>query len=338
MSANSFGEHLVLTSFGESHGAALGAVVDGCPAGIPLDVESFFHALRRRRPGQSAVSSPRSEEDVPEVLSGVFEGMTLGTPIAVLVRNRDARSGDYAPGTYRPGHADRVWEDKYGVRDYRGGGRASGRETLARVIGGVIAEHILPETVHIVAFAHSIGDIQARDMPERLTRALVDETPVRCPDTAAAEQMRDSILAARESGDSLGGVIELRIDGTPVGLGEPVFRKAKALLASGIMSIGAVTGVTLGDAMADAALPGSRLHATGADELPVNAYGIQGGITNGGRITLRVTVKAPSTLGRLAKEGRHDPCIVPRVIPVIESMAALVLADLHLAARLNRAG
>ena len=336
MRGNTFGEFLILTSFGESHGPALGAVIDGCPAGVPLSVDDFRVALRRRRPAQSAVASQRTEDDEPELLSGIFNGQTLGTPIAVLVRNSDARSSDYRPDEYRAGHADSVWEAKYGVRDYRGGGRASGRETLARVIGGAVAEKLLPGDLRIVAFTQQIGGIVARDIPEELTRAFVDMHETRCPDAVAAEAMRASILLCKAEGDSLGGIVELRVDGVPAGLGEPVFRKTKALLAGALMSIGAVTGLEMGDAFADAALRGSQYHGSAdLQGFSERAAGIQGGITNGQRIVLRVAVKPVSTLGAMARSGRHDPCIVPRVIPVIEAMTALVLADLYLARRLD---
>ncbi|MBN1446509.1 MAG: chorismate synthase [Bacteroidetes bacterium] len=339
MRGNSFGHFFVLTGFGESHGAGLGAVVDGCPAGVSLTQDHIARALRRRRPGQSVLTSARAEKDTPEILSGVLDGRTLGTPIAVLVRNRDARSQDYRPNAYRTGHADRVWEQKYGFRDYRGGGRASGRETIARVIGGAIAEQALPNTVHIVAFARQIGHITPPPPDATLTRAQVDAYPSRCPDADADAAVTEELLRLREQGDSVGGVVELRIDGVPAGLGEPVFRKTKSELASAIMSIGAVTGISLGDAFTESLLPGSSYHIPfeGAPRgTDVRSYGIQGGITSGERIVLRAAIKPVSTLGSMARQGRHDPCIVPRIIPVIESMAALVLMDLWLAARLDR--
>ncbi|MDH7514663.1 MAG: chorismate synthase [Bacteroidota bacterium] len=338
MRGNSFGEFLVLTGFGESHGAAVGAVVDGCPAGIPLGREDFAAALRRRRPGSSPLVSGRMECDEPEILGGIFEGRTLGTPIAVIVRNIDARSDDYERGIYRPGHADKVWEEKYGIRDYRGGGRASGRETVARVIGGVVAEKILPSSVRIVGFARSIGRITAVDIPDELTREIVDRSPTRCPDPSAAARMEKDLLECKETGDSRGGVVELRVDGVAPSLGEPVFRKAKALLASAMMSVGAVTGVELGDAFDETRLDGFTYHSRGGEAAAhTHDAGILGGITTGGRIVLRCAVKPVSTIGETAKRGRHDPCIVPRIVPVLEAMTALVLADLTLAARCDRA-
>lgn len=339
MRGNSFGNLFVLTGFGESHGTALGAVVDGCPSGVQLTTSDIAKALRRRRPGQSVLTSARAEEDKPEILSGILDGRTLGTPIAVVVRNHDARSSDYDPDLYRTGHADSTWEQKYGMRDYRGGGRASGRETIARVIGGAIAERALPASVHITCFARQIGHIIAPQVSETLTRAEVDAFPSRCPNAEADVAIAEELLRLREQGDSVGGIVELRMDGVPAGLGEPVFRKAKSELTSALMSIGAVTGVSLGEAFTEALLPGSAYHipVEGAPRgTDVRSYGIQGGITNGERIVLRAAVKPVSTIGSMAREGRHDPCIIPRIIPVVESMAAMVLLDLWLAARLDR--
>jgi chorismate synthase len=337
MRGNSFGNVLVLTTFGESHGAALGAVIDGCPAGIAVETGDFTRALRRRRPGQSSITSARAESDEAEIVSGVYEGRTLGTPVAVLVRNNDAQSGAYDRSIMRPGHADKVWEEKYGLRDYRGGGRASGRETIGRVIGGVLAEKILPAEVRIVAFTKQIGDIVALEVPESLTRELVDAHETRCPDAVAADCMREELLRCKELGDTRGGVIEVRIDGLPAGLGEPVFFKAKAALASAMMSIGATMGVTFGEAVDDVALRGLEYHAgsTAAGFSP-RAAGIQGGISTGERIVLRVFIKPVSTTGDLALRGRHDPSILPRAVPVLEAMTALALADLFLLARLDR--
>jgi chorismate synthase len=341
MRGNSTGEFLTLTTFGESHGVALGAVIDGCPAGVALDLDDFARALARRRPGQSAITTARQESDTPEILSGVFEGRTLGTPICVIVRNTDARSKDYDPNYYRAGHADRVWQDKFGHRDHRGGGRASGRETLCRVIGGVVAEKILPTDVRIVAFTRQVGTHLATDVPAVLDRHVVDGHPTRCPDPHAAAAIEADLETCKQSGDSRGGVIELWIDHCPPGLGEPVFRKVKALLAQAMMSIGAVVGVSLGDAPADIATRGADFHDGISGDgknagLSPAAHGIQGGITNGERIVLQVFFKPPSTVGSMALSGRHDPCILPRAVPVVEAMAALVLADLYLAQRLDR--
>ncbi len=338
MRGNTFGNVLTLTSFGESHGPALGAVIDGCPAGIEIDTRDFETALRRRRPGQSAITTDRREKDIPEILSGIFEGKTLGTPIAVLVRNTDARGSDYSPDTYRLGHADKAWEKKYGIRDYRGGGRASGRETLSRVIGGVVAEKILPPGLRIVAFTRQIETIEVQNIPGDLTRDAVDATPTRCPDEKTSRLMEEKLLDLKQVGDSAGGVVELRMNGVPPGLGEPVFHKVKSELAAAFMSIGGVNGVTLGDATGDVLLPGSSFHETDAHDANSSpgSHGIQGGITTGNPITFRIYIKPPSTIGEMSRKGRHDPCIVPRVVPVIEAMAALVLADFYLLSRLDR--
>ncbi|MBI5646809.1 MAG: chorismate synthase [Ignavibacteriae bacterium] len=337
MRGNSFGELLVVTTFGESHGEALGAVVDGCPAGVPLSIDDFSRALRRRRPGQSDITTQRDEADTPQILSGVFEGATLGTPIAVLVRNTDARSGDYSRDTYRAGHADSVWEDKFGVRDYRGGGRASGRETIGRVIGGVVASRLLPAATRIVGFSRRIGAIEVPEIPSELTADFVDTFTSRCPDAETDAAIRADLLRCRETGESRGGLAEIWIDNPPAGLGEPVFRKTKAVLASAFASLGAVTGVEFGDGFSDTVLPGSVYHAEGDTRgYSPRAAGIQGGITNGQRIIVRAAIKPVSTVGTTAVTGRHDPCIVPRIIPVLEAMAALALADLYLARRLDR--
>jgi chorismate synthase len=341
MRGNTYGHFLALTSFGESHGAALGAVIDGCPAGIPLSEEDFAAALARRRPGQSKITTGRSEADAPEVLSGIFEGHSLGSPLTVIVRNTNARSDDYDPNYYRAGHADRVWEEKYGRRDWRGGGRASGRETLARVIGGVVAKKVLGDDVTITAFTRQVGEHVADALPTRLTLAEIDAHPTRCPDPAVAAAIEAELLACKEAGDSRGGVVEIWVDGLPIGLGEPVFGKAKSRLAEALMSVGAVAGVTLGDAVNDAATDGKSFHSgvsgTGPDAgISPAANGIQGGITNGERIILRAYFKPASTVGSMATSGRHDPCIVPRAVPVLEAMTALALADLALAARLDR--
>jgi chorismate synthase len=339
MRGNTFGHFLSLTTFGESHGTAVGAVVDGCPAGIPLAVGDFTAALQRRRPGQSVVTSSRNEEDIPAILSGVFEDCTLGTPICVIVRNTDARPADYRRSTLRAGHADKTWDDKYGIRDYRGGGRASGRETIGRVIGGVIAEKILPPSVCIVGFTRQIGGIEVLQLPDDLTRHIVDAHPTRCPDLDAAARIEADLLSCKAEGDSRGGIVEVRIDGALAGLGEPVFRKAKSELAGALMSVGAVAGVVLGNAPEEVMLSGKLFHDTSQsprEGVSLRSHGMQGGMTNGERITVLAYVKPTSTLGEQALRGRHDPCIVPRIIPVLEAMAALVLADLMLAARLDR--
>ncbi len=324
---NTFGELFRLTTFGESHGPALGAVIDGCPAGIPLTRALVQAALDRRRPGQSAVTTARQEADQVELLSGVYEDKTLGTPIAAVVRNTDARSQDYAKLAKedRPGHADATWRARFVHRDPRGGGRTSGRETLSRVMGGAVAEALLARAlpaVRTVAWVAQVGPLVAPALAP--TRAQVDAHAVRCPDPAVAAQMERLILEAKAAGDSLGGCIDVRVDGLPVGLGEPVFGKLKARLAHAVSGIGAVSGVLWCDP-ADLVLRGSEFHAR------TDVYGgVQGGLSNGEPLTLRVFFKPPATLALHAKEGRHDPCILPRAVPVVEAMVSLVLADLWL--------
>ena len=328
---NTFGELFCVTTFGESHGPAMGAVVDGCPAGVALTREHVQAALDRRRPGQSSITTARQEADQVELLSGLYEGKTLGTPIAAVVRNTDARSTDYAALTKedRPGHADAVWRARFVHRDPRGGGRTSGRETLCRVIGGAIAEALLLRelpALRTVAWVSQVGTLFAP--PAQPTRAQVDAHPSRCPDAATAARIEAKILAAKEQGDSLGGAIDVRVDGLPVGLGEPVFGKLKARLAGAVSGIGAVSGVVWGgaDFFADVQRSGAEFHAGGRE-----VYGgIQGGLSNGEPLTLKVFFKPPATLAAHAKQGRHDPCILPRAVPVVEAMVSLVLADLWL--------
>lgn len=337
---NTFGELFRVTTFGESHGPALGAVVDGCPAGVPLTAAVIQAALDRRRPGQSNLTTARTEPDTVELLSGVYQDKTLGTPIAALVRNQDQRSQDYARLAIedRPGHADRVWRERFVHRDPRGGGRTSARETLGRVIGGAVAEALLAReapAIRSVAWVSKVGPHTA-PLPTALpTRAEVDAQPVRCPVAAVAEAMAAAILLAKESGDSLGGAVTVRVDGLPVGLGEPVFGKLKSRLADAVTSIGAVAGVVFGpdDLEARLAWPGTRFHAE-----PDVYGGVQGGLSNGEPLVLRALFKPPATLRDYARAGRHDPCVLPRAVPVIEAMVAMVLADLWLlhAARPHR--
>ena len=334
---NTFGELFRVTTFGESHGPGLGAVIDGCPAGVPLTTAQVQRALDRRRPGQSAVTTARAEADQVELLSGVYEDKTLGTPIAALVRNVDQRSQDYTKLATedRPGHADKVWRERFKHRDPRGGGRTSGRETLCRVIGGAVAEALLARelpALSTVGWVSQVGPL-VLPLPDLVTRALVDASPTRCPEPALAAQMEALILDAKGKGDSLGGVVTMRVDGLPVGLGEPVFGKLKALLAHAVGSIGAVSGVIWGpeDLEARLRLPGSQFHAVRADGRPSDVYGgIQGGLSNGEPLLLRVLFKPPATLSDHAKAGRHDPCILPRAVPVVEAMVSMVLADLYL--------
>ncbi|GEL68750.1 chorismate synthase [Myxococcus virescens] len=334
---NTFGELFRLTTFGESHGPALGAILDGCPAGVPLTREQIQVALDRRRPGQSTITTARSEPDQVEILSGVFEDKTLGTPIAAIVRNTNQRSVDYEKlkAEDRPGHADAVWRERFKHRDHRGGGRTSGRETLCRVIGGAIAEAYLARdvpSIRTVAYVSQVGNLVAAVPAPGLTRAQVDAHATRCPDAAIRDEMSQRILTAKEAGDSLGGAIDVRVEGLPVGLGEPIFGKLKARIAQALGSIGAVTGVVWGppDLLERIGQPGIQFHAV------KDAYGgIQGGLANGEPMQIRTFFKPPATLQEHAKGGRHDPCIMPRAVPVLEAMVSLVIADLvlHLNAR-----
>jgi chorismate synthase len=336
-----FGKLLAITTFGESHGPAVGVILDGCPPGIPLDAAAVQRDLDRRRPGQSAVTTQRREPDTVELLSGVFEGMTTGATIAMFVRSVDARPQDYAAlkDLFRPGHADYTYYAKYGVRDYRGSGRSSGRETVGRVAAGAVARRILEGTgAGVQAYTVQVGDRIARERD--LARA--EENSVRCPDPKAASEMERAILEAREAGDSLGGIVEILATGVPAGLGDPVMDKLDATLAHGLMSIGAVKGFEVGEGFASAGRRGSEMNDRMTPEgfASNHAGGILGGISTGQPILLRIAVKPPSsiaipqkTVDRAGAErdfaitGRHDPCLCPRVVPVAEAMTCLVLAD-----------
>ncbi|MBC7466073.1 MAG: chorismate synthase [Bdellovibrio sp.] len=345
MSANTFGQRFQLTSFGESHGVALGAIIEGCPAGVHFDFAFLNSELQRRRPGQSAIVTGRNEDDLPEVLSGVYEGKTLGTPIAIIVRNKDQRSDDYKEiaTKSRPGHADDLWREKFGHTDHRGGGRSSGRETLSRVIGGAIARMVLKEIypeLKIFGFATSIGPITLdpqqilkieSDLIEK--KIIVDQFSSRLPDQQKNIQAQDLLLKAKTEGHSYGGTAEIFISGAPVGLGQPVFHKLKSDLAAAFMSVGATAGVELGDGQDAAEAEGSQFHR---QESQRHYGGIRGGISSGEPILFRVSFKPTSTVLDAAKKGRHDPCIVIRATPVLESMAALVILDHVLWARQDK--
>ncbi len=339
MSANTLGHLFRVTTFGESHGVALGAVVDGCPAGVAFDPALLQAMLDRRRPGQSAVVSARDEADVVEVLSGVHDGKTLGTPIAMCVRNRDARPGDYAAiaAAPRPGHADDTWRTKRGHVDPRGGGRASGRETVARVMAAAVARMLLAEvapTLAVVGYARAIGPFSLDDADAAAVTdtASVDQHPTRFP-SADADRVAALLADAKRDGKSYGGIAELRIEGVPAGLGQPVFRKLKADLAGAMLGVGATAGVEFGDGFAAAQAEGSEFHRR---ESSTHYGGIRGGIATGEPIVLRVAFKPTATVLDEAKRGRHDPCIVPRALPVLEAMAWLVAADHWLLARTDR--
>lgn len=351
MSSNTFGSLFRVTTFGESHGAALGCVVDGVPAGLPIDSAALERELARRRPGQSDMTTPRKEADAPEILSGVLDGVATGAPIAILFRNTNQRSGDYdsIKDLFRPGHADFAWERKFGFRDARGGGRTSGRETVARVAAGAIAKQLLARHgVTVRACALEIAGIKAGTVDWD----QVERNPVRAPDAEAAVRMADAVNAARNDHDSVGGVILCEALGLPVGLGEPVFDKLDALAAHAILSIGGVKGIEFGAGFEAAAMRGSAHNdpiLPGGKFASNNAGGVLGGISNGDVFTFRCAVKPTASLARpqktvdrdgqpaeIATPGRHDPCLVPRMVPVVEAMTAIVLADLLLRAKNSR--
>jgi chorismate synthase len=336
MSANSFGNFFRIHSFGESHGQALGVVIDGCPAGLDFDFNFLKSEMERRRPGHAAAVSQRKEPDFPEILSGVFEGKTLGTPIAIVVRNQDARSGDYQEikTSPRAGHADDVWKSKFGVSDHRGGGRSSGRETVARVMGGAVAKMLLkklcPETF-IFGFATQVGPEILTAQEKQKILKLAKETLQSSPDVLL-QRAQPQLKEAQEKGDSFGGAAEMRVVGMPKNLGQPVFHKLKGDLAAAIMSVGAVSGFSLGEHK-DLSLPGTSFHSGNSQQ---QYGGIRGGISTGEDLILRVEFKPTSSILDVAKKGRHDPCIIPRAIPVLESMIAMVLVDHFLWAKIDR--
>lgn len=336
-----FGKNFRIATWGESHGPAIGVVIDGCPAGVDISKGDIQVLLDRRKPGQSEVTTSRKEDDKVEILSGVFEGQTTGAPISLVIRNKDHDSSKYdnIKNVFRPGHADFTFTKKYGIRDYRGGGRSSGRETAARVAAAAVAQKITENKgVKVVAYAKQIGTIKAKniDLDE------IERNKVRCADAEVAKKMEEEILIARGNGDSIGGIVEILIKGCPAGLGDPVFDKLDADLAKALMSVGAVKGVEIGRGFEVANLKGSENN----DQMTTqgfktnNAGGILGGISTGQDIVVRIAVKPTPSISReqstidinnqetqIKIEGRHDPCIIPRIVPVVESMAILVIAD-----------
>ncbi|KHD88709.1 MAG: chorismate synthase [Bdellovibrio sp. ArHS] len=331
MSASQFGSRFVITSFGESHGAALGVVIDGCPAGVRFDEGLLKKELERRRPGSHGsgqIVSGRQEADAPEVLSGVFEEKTLGTPIAIVVRNQDARSQDYKDikNSPRAGHADDMWKNKFGHSDHRGGGRSSGRETVSRVMAGAVAQMLLHETspkTRVIGYASQIGPFSLTpDERVQLSSKNIDSFQARFPSSRDSE-VASLLQSAQQSGDSYGGVAEILIENPPAYLGQPVFHKLKSDLAQAFLSVGATNGFELGLGFDAAEVKGTAFHQ-GSQE----AYGgIRGGLSTGESILLKVSFKPTSSILDVAKKGRHDPCIVTRAIPVLEAMTWLVLAD-----------
>ena len=352
--ASTFGTVFRVHTFGESHCKGVGAVVDGCPSRLALTEADIQPQLDRRRPGQSDLTTPRDERDAVTILSGTENGLTLGTPIGLLVANRDQRPGDYREMSRipRPSHADFTYQSKYGIRASSGGGRSSARETIGRVAAGAVAEKLLAERfgVHIVAWVSSVGSVDAPDLSgQSLGRAEVDATLVRCPDPEAAPAMEREIKAARDASDSVGGVVTCCCRGLPAGLGEPVFDKAEAKLAQAMMSLPATKGFEIGSGFAGARMRGSEHNDPfvgrpgGLGTSSNRSGGIQGGITNGEPVVFRVAFKPPATIGRpqqtvdfdgnevtLEAKGRHDPCVVPRAVPIVEAMSALVFVDLLL--------
>ena len=348
---NTFGRLFCVTTFGESHGGGVGVVIDGCPPNIELSEREIQVELDRRRPGQSQLTTQRKEADQCEILSGVFEGKTLGTPIAILVRNKDARPEDYVEiaEKFRPSHADFTYQAKYGIRNWQGGGRASARETIGRVAAGAVAKKILSALYSdfaVIAYVAQIHDVVAKINRSGVKAKDVEKNAVRCPDAAAAKKMVALIEQVRSEGDSVGGVIEGVVRGIPPGIGDPVFDKLEADLAKGMLSIPATKGFEIGSGFSATRLRGSEhndpfeVRAGKIRAATNHSGGVQGGISNGEEIYFRVAFKPTATIGheqktvtsskeqtRLAARGRHDPCVLPRAVPIVEAMAALVLCD-----------
>ena len=350
MAGNSFGDIFRITTFGESHGKAMGVVIDGCPSGLAIDLDLIQFELDKRKPGQSAITTQRKESDTFEILSGMFEGKTLGNPIAITVKNEDQNPDDYAhlKETYRPSHADFTYEIKYGTRDYRGGGRASARETVARVIAGAIAKQFIQQAgIEIAAYVSGVGKIKLDKSYKELDLATTYSNIVRCPDAVVANKMIEFIQDTKAKGDTIGGIITCIIKGCPVGLGEPVFDKLHAELGKAMLSINAVHGFEYGSGFAGTEKYGSEnndaFFATEEKKIETKTNfsgGIQGGISNGMDIYFNVAFKPVATIMQtqssvdkeghdveIKGKGRHDPCVVPRAVPIVEAMAALVIAD-----------
>ncbi|MGB1307830.1 MAG: chorismate synthase [Oceanihabitans sp.] len=347
MAGNTLGNIFKVTTFGESHGIAIGGIIDGCPSGIALDFDAIQNELNRRKPGQSEIVTQRKEPDTVEFLSGIFEGVTTGTPIGFVIKNANQKSKDYShiKDVYRPSHADYTYDKKYGVRDYRGGGRSSARETASRVVAGAIAKQVL-KNVKIDAFTSSVGEIFIDKPYQDLDFSKTESNIVRCPDSEIAEQMIARIKEIRKEGDTIGGTVTCVLQNVPVGLGEPVFDKLHAELGKAMLSINAVKGFEYGSGFCGAKMKGSEhndiFNADGSTKTNLSG-GIQGGISNGMDIYFRVAFKPVATImqkqqtinnaGEIVEmqgKGRHDPCVVPRAIPIVEAMAALVLVDYFL--------
>lgn len=353
MAGNSFGNLFKLSTFGESHGVAIGGVLDGCPAGIELDLKAIQKDLDRRKPGQSAIVTQRKEPDTVEFYSGIFEGKTTGTPIGFAIHNTNQKSHDYThiKDSYRPSHADYTYDQKYGFRDYRGGGRSSARETASRVVAGAIAKQFL-SGIKINAFVSQVGEIKLNKDYSNIDLSLIESNPVRCPDAEIAQAMEAYIKEIKKEGDTVGGVVTCIIQNVPIGLGEPVFDKLHAELGKAMLSINAVKGFEYGSGFDGVSMKGSahndQFNSDGTTETNYSG-GIQGGISNGMDIYFNVAFKPVATIiqpyetidkdGNMIKtkgKGRHDPCVVPRAVPIVEAMAALVLADYTLLQRVNK--
>lgn len=355
---NSFGNLFKITTYGESHGIAIGVIIDGCPAGISLDEDFIQSELRRRKPGQSKITTQRQEEDIVEIQSGVFEGVTTGTPIGMVIRNKDQKSKDYShiAEKFRPSHADYTYQQKYGIRDYRGGGRSSARETAARVAAGAVAKLMLKTFgVDCFAYVSQVGDLKLDKAYRELNLTQIDDNDVRCPDEETAQRMYNLIDETRKNRDTIGGIVTGVIKGTPVGLGEPVFDKLHAELGKAMLGINAVKGFEYGSGFEGVKLKGSEHNdefLTEGDKIRTKSNhsgGIQGGISNGEDIYFNVAFKPVATIMQdqqsvdqsgnevtVSGKGRHDPCVVPRAVPIVEAMAALVIADFYLIQRTNK--
>ena len=353
MAGNTFGNFFKLTTFGESHGEAMGGVIDGCPAGVSIDLDAIENQMMRRRPGQSAIVTQRKEADTVRFLSGIFEGKTTGSPIGFIIENTNQKSADYThiKDSYRPSHADYTFDKKYGHRDYRGGGRSSARETACRVAAGAIASQLL-SAIAITGYVSSVGDLTLEKPYKELDFNTVDSNVVRCPDAEMASKMIAKIKEVKKQGDTIGGIITCVIQNVPVGLGEPVFDKLHAQLGKAMLSINAVKGFEFGSGFKGATMNGSEhndlFNQDGTTKSNLSG-GVQGGISNGMDIYFRVAFKPVATIMQkqqtinskgekveMQGKGRHDPCVVPRAVPIVEAMAALTIADFWLANKLSK--
>tara|TARA_R110002124_G_scaffold138576_6_gene302096 strand:+ start:27141 stop:28205 length:1065 start_codon:yes stop_codon:yes gene_type:complete len=353
MAGNSFGNIFNLTTFGESHGEAIGGIIDGCPAGLKIDFEAIAKEMQRRKPGQSAIVTQRKENDEVKFLSGIFEGVTTGTPIGFVIQNTNAKSKDYShiKDSYRPSHADYTYDKKYGNRDYRGGGRSSARETASRVVAGAIAKQLLKD-IKITAYVSGVGSLQLKKNYSEVDFSEIEKNPVRCADKEMASKMEAHIKDIKKQGDTIGGVITCVIQNVPVGLGEPVFDKLHATLGMAMLSINAVKGFEYGSGFSGTQLLGSEHNDTfnpdGTTKTNFSG-GVQGGISNGEDIYFKVAFKPVATIMKsqetidkdgnsvaMEGRGRHDPCVVPRAVPIVEAMAALVMADFWLLNKLSK--